>query len=712
MADGPRGPTASTSRARRRLHAVVAGVVTALTILPGLPSAAAGTPAPDEALELTVTDVSPAVTGPADPVVITVDVRTRQGLEATTLQVRDAGGSRGAGRSMTATDITAWATDTTPAPGRLLAQAEVPAIPAGGRSAVAVTIPRAGDLSTRPFDAVPVSLELGSAIAHTFVGLHRAKEYEPLSLAWLLPVTLDPDPALQGPPSPDRWQEWQRALAPAGRLDRLITALTGPDVSLAVDADLLTPLSSPADGRDPDTLDPDLAEDVVRADGARRLRAALGGRAPLVLPAGDPDLAALGTEGTSDPTLRRAARTADEAARAVAGQAGVVWPADTTWSPDAAARYAAQLGTPLDALVVDRDRLTWQSGQGDAGRRATDGTLLLVRDNVLSEVAARALRADASAATRQEFLAQSLAVLRESPGLARTVLVAPDRGLDPDPAAAAALRTLLGAIPWLGATTLTDILDQAGRADPLATQRSGSLPPQPPPPFLDAPTLTRLAAAHERAGAIAGIRQDRDLVLTDWQRRLTALTATAWRADPEAARTLLAGLDTEFDESSNGVRVAPQTINFLADKGKVQVTVVNTLPVGVEDVRIRLVTNDPELRIPDNTQAVSIGANSRATVVFEASALAAGRVTIDAKVLAPSGIAAGPTTTVLVRVTPTGAAVYWVLGGIIVLVLAVGLWRSRRARSRRGGADPANVIHVDEDDGDNGDNGDNGDDDG
>jgi hypothetical protein len=54
----------------------------------------------------------------------------------------------------------------------------------------------------------------------------------------------------------------------------------------------------------------------------------------------------------------------------------------------------------------------------------------------------------------------------------------------------------------------------------------------------------------------------------------------------------------------------------------------------------------------------------------------------------------------LVRVTPTGAAVYWILGAIIVVVFALGLWRNIRSRRRSDadavGPETPNAIQVDE----------------
>ena len=53
----------------------------------------------------------------------------------------------------------------------------------------------------RAYGAIPIAVEVLSArgtsiaVIRTFVGWQRSKDYVPLALAWLLPVTLAPDPA-------------------------------------------------------------------------------------------------------------------------------------------------------------------------------------------------------------------------------------------------------------------------------------------------------------------------------------------------------------------------------------------------------------------------------------------------------------------------------------------------------------------------------------
>ncbi|HPB72016.1 MAG TPA: DUF6049 family protein [Phycicoccus sp.] len=633
---------------------------------------------------------------------------------------------RGDARLATQSEVDAWATDRTPASGAVLATAAVPALAAGAQTAITLTLPRGADLTARSSEVLPVSVEVGSIVVHTFVAVVRAKEFEPLSLAWLVPLTPDPDPVRYAAPSPQRWHAWQAALATGARLDRIVTSWTSPEVTLAVDADLIAPdsglrpgnpsrasptpsasvTSSPSasvpTGGDLEQLSPVRAEALVRAAGAARLRAALAGQALTVLPRHDPDLDAVAPDPAYASTLRGAQAAATEVAASLGGTTDLEWPMSNRYSDEQAARYAAATGAAGQAVVVDRDALEWRLDQGDAGRRSVGGIPLLAREPALSAAATTAARADAHGWGRLTFLAHSYVLLNESPGLARTVLVAPARDLDPDPAATAALLDTARTTPWLATTTVANLVTQARRAPAATAPVTAVTPPAGAPgsgPLAAAAQRTTLAHTRSQAATLGQIRSDGGASAADWAARLDALTATGWRSNPAGFQTALESVRAEVAATADAVRVAPQTINFLADSGRVQVTVLNTLDVPVTNVRVRLVPGNSNLRIEGDTKEVSIGAQSRATVTYDATAIAAGQVLVDAQVLGPLGAPVGPTTTVLVRVSPTGAGVYWSLGVLTLVVFLLGLQRNRRRRGRAGDsapAPPANAVNVED----------------
>src|SRR5690606_22854442 len=88
------------------------------------------------------------------------------------------------------------------------------------------------------YGALPLSVESGGASVRTFAGYQRIKQYEPMSVAFAVPLTLDPDPDLFGDEGPQREQAWATALGPGSRLGRVLDATAQAPVTWAVDPTL------------------------------------------------------------------------------------------------------------------------------------------------------------------------------------------------------------------------------------------------------------------------------------------------------------------------------------------------------------------------------------------------------------------------------------------------------------------------------------------
>ena len=67
-------------------------------------------------------------------------------------------------------------------------------------------------------------------VLRTFVGWQRSKEYEPLSLGIVAPVTLAPSVALLDATTPARTDAWRHEVGPGSRIERILdgTEATGP----------------------------------------------------------------------------------------------------------------------------------------------------------------------------------------------------------------------------------------------------------------------------------------------------------------------------------------------------------------------------------------------------------------------------------------------------------------------------------------------------
>ncbi|HYN28918.1 MAG TPA: DUF6049 family protein [Dermatophilaceae bacterium] len=730
---------AAPPRASHRT-ASVAAVPATTTVAPASTAVAPASTAvaPDAAAAAAVTvdltSVTPAVATSREPVRVTATVRNGTEAPVVAGQARLVLGGTPVG---TAAQVTAWAQDREPVTGTVLATAPLPATLAPGATArITLEVRRPASRSSRAYGVLPVSVEAAGAAVRTFVGFQRVKQYEPLRTAWLLPVTLPPDPALWGSDAQARARAWAAAVGEGGPVDRLLAAATESGLTVAVDPDLLTsaataapvtaatatPSPSPEPAGSGSAVQPAVAlsdaEATVRSAAAARTTVLLRGRDALVLPVADTDVAA--AAGVPDLQVRATTLVAGAAAPAttVGGVTGVALPADATWSPALATAYTRlYAGTPA-AVVLPQSAVAGSAGGSRAARRSTSGVPLLLSSPGMSALVAPGSRTDTATEAAQELLAQSLVVLSEAPGVSRTALVAAPRGLVAEPAA---LRTLLAAVrsaPWLEPAEVGDLLDEAAAApatatpatETPATETPATATPATATPAtatpatetpatetpatetpdaaaaggaatpLNAGTAAGLGVLAERAAAAASIRVDGTTLQQRWTATLDALTSTRWRGRAPAWRTLREDLVTEVSDTASGVRVAPQTINFIADRGRVQLTVVNDLDVDVSGLTVRLSPQNPRLRIDTQPDPVRIGAGSRTTVTFDATALAAGQVPIVATLTGPTGASVGSATTVQVRVSPTGSGIYWVLGGLAALALALGLWRSGRRR--------------------------------
>ena len=661
-------------------------------------------------LTLAVSSVSPTVVGYGQIVTVTGTVHNA-GTAAVTVPRVDL--IESTATIITREGVTAWAAGTSHATGLLLGTAEIATpIPGGGSAAFRIEVPKVSSLGTSTWGVLPVSVEAGPAVVHTFLGYQRIKEYEPLRTAWLVPLTLDPDPALWGPPGAARDKAWQQALGPGSRLDRLITATEASPVTWAIDPILLHPATAPTTGpsaspspsTSPSTpsaspsssaapsgasaLAPNAAasaeEAALRTDMADRLAALADQHGPVVLPRSDADVAAVGVLPGYAAPLTSLVTSAAATAAAAGGRADIAWPAGGTWTPQVEKGISGLYAKRPAAVVLPRSALPGIDPAIGATARTTSGTpLLLYEDSAetaLTQAVSEQPEHGVGAATEQ-IVAMTAIVLGERPGVSRDLLLAVPRGIDASPVSAAALFSAIDTVPWLTATPLAGLVADAAKA-PQASATGGSIGQA-------ASALRQLTPAaygglRSSATVAAQIRGDGEIVGPRWSSAVTELLSARWRGHQAAWAALEKDVSGEVERTIEAVHVAPQTITFLADRGRVQVTVVNDLGVEVHDVTVDLIPDNPRLRIDSAPTTVRIGPHSRTTTAFDATALAAGPVRLAARIYGPGGVEVGRATIVSVTVTPTGAWIYWGLGALAALVFGLGIIRNVRRR-RRGG---------------------------
>lgn len=444
------------------------------------------------------------------------------------------------------------------------------------------------------------------------------------------------------------------------------------------------------------------------------------------LPAGDPDLTLLAARAPIDAAasvVGAGATASDDEELAVLlsrGRRDVAWPVDLSPSPtDLAAiteMYARRTDghtSRLGLVVLPQESLVGATLGGPATGAATltdpEGTRALGTDSWTSALVAdssdQAAREGAGAAT-QRVLAHTLGAYLASPAEARSLVVAPPRHSDPDPEVLAQLSDAWRDAPWLRPVPASATLEEAEDSEPVSLTEVAPdedvlgallqhLSPGATP--VDDARARGLVELDDELSSLGGILADTG-PLRSWESVLSGLWSTRWRDDAAAWERLWRILREDVQATTRGVHITPSTVNFLADTGTINVTVVNELGTDVHDVQLELETSNGRLQITRQPDPVSVGAGSRASVSFEARSITRGDTTLTARMSTPDGTVLGTDAAIDVRVQPTGTWLYWVLGGLAGLVLVLGLARAvrRGPRPAPGSAGAPDALRADD----------------
>ena len=606
----------------------------------------------------------------------------------------------------------------------------------GAATAFTVIIPASAISHSASFAVLPLRVEVvGTTSAatrqrndvNTFLPtLAAIKAFEPLSIAWLVPLTLDPDPALHGMPSPARTAAWTRAVGPGSRLDRLIQGTENANVTWAIDPAILGPSQTPpavdaSTTPTPSASQPPTPGSTATPDPVTEVTAALAARlkaaAPLhtlwSLPYADPDLTVLLPLTAGDQALAALIGRPSTLDVAIGpARTDIAWPVWATLSPQNQAKLRRTFASSgLTAAVTSASTLTSHNGStANASHKSSNGLPLLAYDEPLSRTVAQTSSRASGAITIQRFLADSMALLGERPGTRnRSVLIAEPRTFAGDPTV---LRSLFAAVTkatWLIPTTTGQLLEIGKKLTPevpgqgvSGTATSPQATPTAPDqlsPGTSPLTSSQLATVPGTLSAITGIAS----ILSDgrpftatWTDAQVQKLSTRWRDHPDGLTAIDAATSSAIGTVSRSVRVAPTSVNFFADRGVMQVTVVNELNVPIHDVHLTLTPAQPRLRIERQPGPLKIGAKSRATVPLQVTSIAAGVVSVEAVLTTLNGTPLGQRTCVSVHVQPPATWIYWVLGGLAGLVLVLGTRRSLRHGSTRGSRPNAQEPPLDD----------------
>jgi hypothetical protein len=161
------------------------------------------------------------------------------------------------------------------------------------------------------------------------------------------------------------------------------------------------------------------------------------------------------------------------------------------------------------------------------------------------------------------------------------------------------------------------------------------------------------------------------------------LLSAGWRGHPAALAARRGIVAQHTRELIGRLHVLPTRANFLATNASLPFTVANDLDQKVTGLRLKVTAPNPRLQVRQETSdPVDVAPGTRVRVEVPVRAIAAGRVSLTAQLLTPSGRELGTPVSVQVRTQPPGTWAMWVIGAVVALVLLVGVVRAVR-RPRR-----------------------------
>ncbi|MBK8470650.1 MAG: hypothetical protein IPL45_13000 [Actinomycetales bacterium] len=638
---------------------------------------------------LTLTQITPSVLAPGGTLTIsgTVDAAgSPTGSGAASGAAAAVRLVRGRASIDNRTDVQTWSTGVGTATGTEVDRTPIDSRRTGG-APFTLTVGAEQLRLARPFGVVPIAVELigergtSLAVLRTFVGWQRAADYTPISIAWVLPVTLEADPGLRAAAPADRAAAWDAQVGPGSPLVQMLAATAGRSVTYAVDPAVLGPSSSLDQGP--------LAQALVAASTTNPV---------LALPQDDPDLAALTTadalaaaQGQLPELLGGADRLK---ARGIGTRVGFAWPADGTLPAGREAALRAAYGSGLSAILVSGHATdpTARLTPSTAGT-APLGTPVLRWDDRLSELFTELSTPAEATIARQLLVAQTAALHGERPSIARTFLVVAPRGAtaDADPGELGELLRSADRIPWVRTVGLDVALrpgigPDAARALPTATTPGntpatatdigGAKSPLTPG------TLSRIATQQTLLSTLSTVLDPTSPTMGRWHDIGSDLVSVRWRDRPSEHATVLDQLARSTATVADGLSVSPQSANFLADEGVLQVTIVNDLDEPVHGIRAVLTPGNARMYVVEAGQPVDVAARAKATVQIRLAAVAQGLVPISAWIETLDGTRIGRTEQISVQAAPPGAWLYVSMWTAFGLILLVGIIRTLRRPPR------------------------------
>jgi hypothetical protein len=487
-------------------------------------------------------------------------------------------------------------------------------------------------------------------------------------------------------------------LAPGGRLDQLVSLGKELPVTWVIDPDLLATVDAMTRSYRVKSGDSTVAgrNQAVAKRWLSSVEAAVQGKKVVALPFADPDLASLAHRGKSVSGslshLQPATQVAEitvETILHVKPSVDFAWPVDGAIDSSivdvATSAGAHKVIARSDSL---QDNLSYTP---TAARPIGGGTTAVVADTRLS-TAFQGDMTDAGDSTLavQKFLAQSLALTLQDPEKQRSIVVAPQRV--PTVAQAQSMARALRALEPKRWTQPLDLVAaasaepdaEANTKVPSASQYPARLRRQ----ELPVRAFEDISATQSTLDKFKVILTFADRVEAPFGRAIDRELSTAWRGKPEAAQRYRDEVQSYLRSLTEEVRLIEKSdVTLSGRSATIPVTVQNQLVQGIDDLVLRLKSNNPNRLHFDGDkgmaeQPIKVEGGHSQSVKFPATANANGQVQMTAQLFTKDGTPYGPEMSFTVRVSEITPTVMLVLaGGVLLLVLAGVRMYTQRKRA-------------------------------
>jgi hypothetical protein len=418
----------------------------------------------------------------------------------------------------------------------------------------------------------------------------------------------------------------------------------------------------------------------------------LGPQQIISLPYADPDLATLAHHGSAADTLASQLTAVGDASvpdlLQVSADSTVAWPyqgyLDSSVVSLARSLHDTQIVANSDSLPYNGVNFT-----PNAARSLGDGTTAVVADSTISDIFSGDLTTKtAQTMAEQRFLAETLEITDEQPGVQRSILVQPPRTMSTSTA-----DTLLASLEEASGKWITPAsYGTVAAATP--TPNLSSSPAPYPSQVRDGElqTLPDVMTIQDDLNELQKIITPPDPYRSQFDAAILRSVSTQWREQPSAGVDYQSNTQSYLTSllDSVGILKKPNGVTLPgSNSATIPITIENNLPQTLTNLVVVLTSKSPNRLAVEGSGRLNVtnAGNTKPGYKFQVKAAANGKVTMEARLYTTVGDTLQPYTgsdaaiSFTVNVTQISGGVIAVIAGGGLLVVLAGLrlyWKRRK----------------------------------